>query len=92
VFKGSFCKWFGKNVCNIVRGSDASNVCESLHHNVLDGVVFYIDVFDICVMGMVLSKKTCHVIITVEQSAVGKRFAQALKQFTEKNEFFPSMM
>jgi hypothetical protein len=67
-------------------------VCESLLHDVMDGVVLHTDVFDIHMMGVVLSKKTGRVIITMEWGAVGKRIAQALEQFSEEDELFPSVV
>jgi hypothetical protein len=55
-FKERSREGFGENVSNVIRGADADKVGEALFYDVADTVILNTNVFDICMMGLVLSQ------------------------------------
>ncbi len=54
--------------------------------------VFHTDVFHISVMGVILSKESRGVVITMKWCARAEGFAKAFEQFTEEGDLFASVM
>ena len=59
-------KWFGENIRDIVIQGDAYNVSKTFIDNVSNGVIFHLDMFDIVMIGVVISEQTSSVVIAVD--------------------------
>lgn len=92
MFKVNMGKSFCWNVCNIERRSDACNVAEFLVDNVMNSVVFSLEMVDVCMIGRILGKESSSIIIAVKRCARRAWKTETIKQFTEEDKFLSSMV
>jgi hypothetical protein len=67
-------------------------MCEAFLNEVPDGVVSHMEVFNIGMVGLVLSEETCCIVIAVKGSTGGKWVSEALKELMKKDQFFARMV
>ena len=59
-------KQFGEDIRDIVIRGNAHDISETFINDVSNGVVFHSDMFDIVMIGVVISEQTSSVVITVD--------------------------